>query len=320
MLNGREGRDRSHNAEYGFTEYGFTEHESTESKLEIVITAVGPDHQGLADPIVHYVTQVGANISEIQMYDHREEALFAMLLRMSCDFDSPLLRDLADLRKVMQQIAEFKGLSIRVWSAEERAECPNLAICVTFRPEPALAILQAIKEGQLRAIPAVMIGNRDACQQIADEHEIDWQQIGDDGGNADDERLIEICDQYQVDYVVLARYMRVLPAKSCWQYAGGRIINLHHGLLPGFPGLKPYHDAHATNMLTFGCTCHFIVPELDAGNQIIHQATFSVPPGTALDEVIRIGQSENEPRCLVEGLRRVVNREVKLHFHRVVPC
>ena len=61
-------------------------------------------------------------------------------------------------------------------------------------------------------------------------------------------------------------------------------------------------------MLTYGATCHFIVPELDAGNQIINQSTFTVPPGMKLDEIIRLGQEDNEPRCLVEGVRRVVDR------------
>src|SRR6266446_2599673 len=50
--------------------------------MHLVITAVGPDHIRLADPIIHYVTGEGANIAEIQMYDHDEEALFAMLLRV----------------------------------------------------------------------------------------------------------------------------------------------------------------------------------------------------------------------------------------------
>jgi formyltetrahydrofolate deformylase len=112
--------------------------------------------------------------------------------------------------------------------------------------------------------------------------------------------------------------MRVLPAASCWKYAGGRIINLHHGLLPSFPGLRPYHEAYAARMLTFGATCHFIVPDLDAGNQIIYQSTFTVPPGMKLAEIERIGQEQNEPQCLVEGVRRVVAGEVQLHFHRVV--
>ena len=102
------------------------------------------------------------------------------------------------------------------------------------------------------------------------------------------------------------------------KYAGGRIINLHHGLLPGFPGMRPYHDAYASRMLTYGATCHFIVPELDAGNQIIQQRAFTVAPGMKLTDIMRSGQQDNEPRCLLEGMQRVVKREVQLHFHRVI--
>ena len=70
-------------------------------------------------------------------------------------------------------------------------------------------------------------------------------------------------------------------------------------------------------MLTYGATIHFIVPELDAGQQIIHQATFTVFPGTPLEEIKRIGETEHEAACLTEGVRRVLEREVELHFHRV---
>ena len=62
--------------------------------MQVVISAVGPDHRGLADPIVHYVTGHGANIAEIQMYDHDEDRLFAMLLRMDFaqeEFDDVLI-------------------------------------------------------------------------------------------------------------------------------------------------------------------------------------------------------------------------------------
>lgn len=281
--------------------------------MQIVITAVGPDNVRLADPIIHHVTGQGANISEIQMYNHDEEALFAMLLRIELPAEQfPLLR------KALAEIAEVTKLAIRVWSPEERASKPRLAICVTYRPEPPLALLRAIRDGQIRAEAAVMIGNRDACRGIAEQFNVPWHNIGDKDGGADDEKMIALCDEYHVDYVILARYMRVLPAASCWKYAGGRIINLHHGLLPSFPGIRPYHDAYSARMLTYGATCHFIVPELDAGNQIVNQSTFTVPPGTKIDDIIRIGQEDNEPRCLVEGVRRVTNREVQLHFHRVI--
>lgn len=281
--------------------------------MQTVITAVGPDNRGLADPIIHYVTGQGANIAEIQMYDHDEECLFAMLLRIELPAGQ-----LPALRLAMDEIGRLKKLSIRVWSPDERADRPRLAICTTLRTEPPLALLRAIRDRQISAEAALMIGNRPNCRSLAEQFGVEWQDIGDEKGSADDERLIALCDEHRIDYIVLARYMRILPPASCWKYAGGRIINLHHGLLPSFPGMRPYHDAFASRMLTYGATCHFIVPELDAGNQIIYQSTFTVPPGMKLDDVMRLGQEDNEPRCLVEGVRRVVDREVHLHFHRVV--
>lgn len=281
--------------------------------MDVVITALGPDNVGLADPIIHYLTGQGARIEEIQMYDHDEEQLFAMLCRAEID-----AAHMPQLQQAMPQIAAHTHLAIRVWSPELRAERPRLAICTTFVESTPRAVLEAIRTGHIAAEPAVMIGNRKKCRPLAESFGVPFEYIGDETGAADDARMIELLDRYDIDYVVLARYMRVLPAATCWQFAGGRIINLHHGLLPGFPGFRPYHDAYAARMLTFGATCHFIIPELDAGNQIINQATFSVSPGTPLADVIRIGQEENEPKCLVEGVRRVVAREVQLHFHRVI--
>ncbi|MGD9720520.1 MAG: formyltransferase family protein [Pirellulales bacterium] len=281
--------------------------------MQVIITAVGPDHRGLADPIIHHVTGLGANIAEIQMYDHDEESLFAMLLRIDLPTEA-----WPGLKPQLGEIGRLKGLSVRLWSPEERLERPRLAICTTIRPEPALALLRAIRDGQVRAEPAVMLGNRPHCRALAEQFDVPWHLVGDERGVPDDEKLIAVCDEAEVDYLILARYMRVLPPASCWKYAGGRIVNLHHGLLPSFPGIHPYHEAFASRMLTYGATCHFIVPELDAGNQIIYQSTFTVGHGLKLDDIIRRGQEDNEPHCLVEGVRRVVSREVQLHFHRVV--
>ena len=283
--------------------------------MHVTITAVGPDNRGLADPIVHYVASAGANIHEIQMYDHDSERLFAMLLRVDWPHDD---EPVPVLRKRMQEIGRLKGLTVRTWSRDEHDRPPRLALCTTYRPEPALAVLRDIRDKRLKATPAVMLGNRDTCRGLSEQFGVPFHNIGAARGNPDNARLVALCDEHDVDYIVLARYMRILPPRTCWEFAGGRIVNLHHGLLPSFPGFRPYHDAYGRHMLTYGATVHFIVPELDAGEQIIHQTTFTVPPGVPLDEVIRLGESDNEPRCLSEGLRRVVDREVELHFHRVV--
>jgi formyltetrahydrofolate deformylase len=281
--------------------------------MQVVITAVGPDNRGLADPIVHSVTGMDANIAEIQMYDHDRESVFSMLTRVEIDASR-----YQELRKEMGAISQRTKLSIRTWTPEITDRRPALSICVTYRPEPALALLRAIRDGQVKAEARLMIGNRETCRGLAEQFEVPWFNVGDKAGNPDNDRMIALCDEHEVDFIILARYMRVLPAASCWKYAGGRIINLHHGLLPSFPGMQPYHDAFSSRMLTYGATSHFIVPELDAGCQIIYQSTFMVPPGTSRDEIIRRGQQDNEPHCLVEGVRRVVDGEVQLHFNRVV--
>ena len=283
--------------------------------MQVIITAVGPDNVGLADPIVHYVTAAGANIHEIQMYDRDSERLFAMIVRADWSVETETV---ATLRERMRQIGELKNLSIRVWSPEEHARPARVAILTTFRPEPALAVLRGLRDGRLRGTAAVMLGNRNTCRGLAEQFDVPWHSIGDERGNPDDTQIVKLIDDYEVDYIVLARYMRIVPPATCWRFAGGRIINLHHGLLPPFPGFRPYEDAFQHHMLTYGATAHFIVPELDAGNQIIHQQTFTVRPGTPLDQIKRQGETDNEPNCLVEGVRRVLDREVELRFHRIV--
>lgn len=283
--------------------------------MQVTITAVGPDNRGLADPIVHYVAGAGANISEIQMYDRDDAHVFAMMIRVDWPSDAV---PVAKLREHMNDIGDVKGLTIRTWSRDEHARKPRLAIACTYRDETPSAILDGVADGTLNADVALMLSNRKKLLSLAKQHDVPFEQIGDANGKPDNDRFVELLDEHDVDYVLLARYMQIIPPRLCWEYAGGRIINLHHGLLPPFPGFRPYHDAFQHHMLAYGATCHFIVPELDAGNQTINQRTFNVDPGTSLEEIIRKGESENEPACLLEGVRRVVDREVELHFHRVV--
>lgn len=289
--------------------------------MEVIITALGPDHTGLADPIIHHVTGRGARIAEIQMYDYDERSLFAMLCRTVFDDGGSASPEVAlpQLREEMRQIGEHTGLSIRVWSPDAAATRPRLAVACTYVEHTPRAVLQAVADGVINADVPVILSNRKKLGSLADEFGTEFRMIGDGEGGADNEAMVRTLDELNIDYLILARYMRVLPPEVCWQFAGGRIINLHHGLLPGFPGFRPYHDANNARMLTFGATCHFIIPELDAGNQTINQRTFSVAPGTPIEAIIAEGERDNEPKCLVEGVRRVVDQEVQLHFHRVIP-
>ena len=107
--------------------------------MHVTITAVGPDNRGLADPIVHHVASAGANIHEIQMYDHDSERLFAMLLRVDWPHDRESVSRIAGTE--MNEIGRLKGLAVRTWSRDEHDRQPRLAICTTYRPEHPLALL-----------------------------------------------------------------------------------------------------------------------------------------------------------------------------------
>src|SRR5260370_25309807 len=164
--------------------------------MQVIITAIGPDNCGLADPIVNHVTSAGANIAEIQMYDHDAERVFAMLLRV----DWPAERaPLAELRARMDEIGREKGLSIRTWARDEHDRPPRLAICVTHRPEPPLAVLRAIRDGRLRGTAAVLLGNQPTCRSVAEQFGVDWHLTGDAAGRPANERMGELFDQYDVD-------------------------------------------------------------------------------------------------------------------------
>ena len=133
-----------------------------------------------------------------------EEQLFAML----CRFEIPVDR-VASLRDAMPHLATTTGLAIRLWSPDFRAQRPRLALCTTYLKQTPRAILDAVRDGTIQAEIPVMISNRRKCQGLAEEYGIPFECIGDEEGAADDERMTELLDQYEIDYVVLARYMRV---------------------------------------------------------------------------------------------------------------
>ncbi len=97
---------------------------------------------------------------------------------------------------------------------------------------------------------------------------------------AEDE-LRALLEHFEVDFVILARYMQVLSASLCADLAG-RAINIHHSFLPGFKGARPYHQAYERGVKLIGATAHFVTAELDEGpiiEQDVVRVTHARRPG-----------------------------------------
>ena len=99
--------------------------------------------------------------------------------------------------------------------------------------------------------------------------------------------MLDLVSTYDVDLVVLARYMQILSHETC-SALRGRAINIHHSFLPGFKGAKPYHQAHQRGVKYVGATAHYVTPDLDEG-PIIEQ------------EVIRIDHTHDPRRLAFAG-------------------
>ena len=192
------------------------------------------------------------------MYDHDAESVFSMLTRIELDRSR-----YEELRQAMADISRRTELSIRTWSPDIVGRPPRLAICVTYRPETALALLRAIRDGRIKADPRLMIGNRDTCRGLAQQFQISWFNIaetsGKPNGTPDDDRMIELCDEHEVDFIVLARYMRVLPPRVAGSTRGAGLSICTMACCQASRNSAvprrlcwPHVDPRAT--------CHFIVP------------------------------------------------------------
>ena len=118
---------------------------------------------------------------------------------------------------------------------------------------------------------------------------------------------MELLKQYEVDFVVLARYMQIISPRFIQEYPH-KIINIHHSFLPAFVGAKPYHAAHKRGVKIIGATGHYVTEELDAG-PIIEQDIARVKHQNTIANLVQIGQD-------VEKL--VLSRAIKYHIEQKV--
>ena len=125
--------------------------------------------------------------------------------------------------------------------------------------------------------------------------------------------LEEILRQYNIELVILARYMQVLSADFCSRW-NNRIINIHHGFLPAFKGAKPYHQAWQKGVKIIGATGHFATADLDQG-PIIFQDVIRVADTCSVEEFTRMGK-DVERRVLYESVRRYLSHSIFFYSGR----
>lgn len=276
-------------------------------KTLIEVTVVGPDRKGVVADITNFIFKSGGNIEKINQSVLR--GLFGMQFEAS--FAEKIGREQLDLG--LKQLAKKLSMEIKV-HYQEPNRLQNVAIFVSKEPQCLVRLLQAKKKGQIRANISVIIASDSTLKSVADDVGIPFHAVVHKDQAETENRILQLIEQYNIDLIVLARYMHILTPNFVWRYPN-RIINIHPSLLPAFPGAYAYVQAYERGARIIGCTAHFVTEDLDQG-PIIHQESFKVSTSDTLDTIKKKGQ-ELEAATLLEGVRLYLENKLEVYWGKV---
>lgn len=275
------------------------------------VTMMGTDRSGVVAAVTQALFEAGANIESLE--ERAARGLFTMTLTAS--WPTRLLPEGEEgaMRKRLSEVGDSVGMQTRVRFVRSGAK-PRMALLVTKEPHCLQAVLDAVGSGRLDAEPVLVASNRRHLEDAAGQaglpfHHVPWEEPRDA-----EEQLLKILDQAEVDFVVLARFMRILSPAFVWHFKN-RIINIHPSLLPAFPGATPYRQAWERGVRVAGATAHFVTPDLDQG-PIIMQKSFNVNPDDSVQAIRKKGR-DTESEVLVEAVRLYLKKRLDVHWGRV---
>lgn len=262
-----------------------------------------PDQQGLVAKIANFIYANGGNIIHADHHTDLEVGLFLSRIEWQLDgFNLP--RDL--IAPAFDAIAQPLKAT---WSLHFSDTIPRLAIWVSKQDHCLYDLLWRVKAKELKAEVPLIISNHDKLKPIAEQFNIDFAHIPITAETKEEQEIkqLELLKKYEIDLVVLAKYMQILRPEFIQKFKN--IINIHHSFLPAFIGAKPYHQAYSRGVKIIGATGHYVTPDLDAG-PIIEQDVVKISHRDTVEDLIRKGKDLE---------RIVLARAVRLHIqHRVL--
>jgi formyltetrahydrofolate deformylase len=203
-----------------------------------------------------------------------------------------------------------------------RAERRPIVVCATREPHCLGELLLLDAVGDLPGRIVAVVSNHDSLHGLVERFGLPFHHLPhrDAAGHdlpreTHEMELARVIDRYAPEYVVLARYMRVLSAAAIARYPD-RIVNIHHSFLPAFAGASPYRQAFTRGVKLIGATAHFVTEELDAG-PIIAQDVTPVDHTFTPERMAQAG-SDVEKLVLARAVRLVLEERVFLHGKRTV--
>jgi formyltetrahydrofolate deformylase len=250
-----------------------------------VVSVVGKDQKGVVAQFATYLADQGVNIVDLEqqvVHGHFIMDMLVDLAAMSMSLDE-LITGLLELGQQLE-------MQVRVNLHDQRRP-KRVAVLVTKESHCLNELIERWQHGRYRGELACVLSNHPDLKPIADEAGLPFEyHPSKDQKEAHFDWLLERLNAYNVDLVVLARYMQVLPPRIVSAYSN-QIINIHPSLLPYFPGARPYQQAWESGVRVSGATAHYCTEHLDEG-PIVLQDVFHIDVGhDSASEVQQKGQA-----------------------------
>jgi formyltetrahydrofolate deformylase len=272
---------------------------------------IGRDKTGVIARITNYLFESGANIESLEEQVKRGQ--FSMLLEASWTsqrFNPESIRSgLADLARALEMDIQIHFL--------DHHRRQRMAVMVTSEPCCLEVLLARCRAGKLTADPVLVLSNRAELAPIAARHGVEFVQIPWHERKEAEAAALRALDEHGVDFVVLARFMKILSPNFVWRFPK-KIINIHPSLLPSFPGAQAYRQAWERGVKIAGVTAHFVTMNLDEG-PIITQGCFRIRPQMRLTDIIKAGQ-KLEARVLLKAVRLFLSNRLQISWGVVSEC
>ncbi|MFK7850275.1 MAG: formyltetrahydrofolate deformylase [Akkermansiaceae bacterium] len=277
----------------------------------LILKLFSPDQPGIVAKVASYVALHHGNVIEFNQFsDRRENKFFARLEIDTTNLDISIDR----FKEGFETIA--KSLGAR-WHFRKLPYKMRTAVLVTKTDHCLNEIIWRTEMNELPIEITSIIGNRPNCKTLAQRSGLPFHQINMDGEarKSGFEEVRQLLEKQEVELIVLARFMQILPESFCEDYSG-RIINIHHSFLPAFVGANPYKQAHERGVKLIGATCHYVTEDLDAG-PIIEQEVERVHHFHSPNDLSRLGR-QCERIALAKGIRYHVHDRTLIDGHRAI--
>ncbi len=272
---------------------------------------MGKDRAGVVARVTQFLFENGANVESLE--EQVSRGFFSMALLVSWPpkamDDGARARVVDGLRSIGRDIRMETRVRFHRPGARQR-----MAVLVTKERHCLDALVAAWERGKLGAEPVLVVGNRKDLEDAATAAGLPFRLVPFESRSEGEERLLALLDEHDVDFLVLARFMKILSPNFCWRYRN-KIINIHPSLLPAFPGASAYRQAWEKGVRVVGVTSHFVTPDLDQG-PIIMQEAFNVKPHEPLTSIVERGQKA-EARVLLKAVDLYVKKRLDVHWGRV---